>query len=108
MDDKRMRDSKHNIGFDITEVLKCYPCGVKGGCDWPCFALRDPRLEAGCLLRKCLGPVRTARHAVSPVLTTGKDRCGRPLFIKLYGSMDVRPLPDRIPHPGHHTHHITP
>merc|ERR1719181_1696098 len=48
IDEKRLRDSKHNVKVDILEVLKLYPCGVKG-----------------------------------------QDRCGRPLFIKVYGHLDV-------------------
>lgn len=48
IDDKRVRDSRENFDIDITDVMKFYPCGVKG-----------------------------------------RDRCGRPLFIKVYGRLDV-------------------
>jgi len=48
IDEKRLRDSQQNFDIDITDVLKFYPCGVKG-----------------------------------------RDRCGRPLFFKVYGQLDV-------------------
>merc|ERR1712113_1186891 len=48
IDEKRLCDSKQNVNMNINNVLKFYPCGMKG-----------------------------------------KDRCGRPLFFKLYGRIDV-------------------
>jgi len=51
IDQKRVKNSKQNIGVDVPKCMRIYPCGVKG-----------------------------------------MDKCGRPLFIKLYGHIDVKAM----------------